>query len=151
MVTGTSPALARRARRLARGERGGAVVEFALVAPLFLLLVFAAIDVGRAFYTVNQLATAVREGARLAAVQTNPGAAAPQIGAAMRQAAPGLGNAVLTDDMIEISTVADATNPRVVVRVRNYPLRFVTPFSKVLGKSQMTLTREATFRWEMAP
>lgn len=45
-------------------EVGAAIIEFALVAPLLLALVWGIIEAGRAFYTVNSLASAVRDGAR---------------------------------------------------------------------------------------
>jgi Flp pilus assembly protein TadG len=48
-----------------RSRRGGqAVVEFALILPIFVLLVFAAIEFGRAYYDLHLLTTAAREGAR---------------------------------------------------------------------------------------
>ena len=43
---------------------GQALVEFALVLPIFLLLLFGLIDVGRLVYTWNALNQAAREGAR---------------------------------------------------------------------------------------
>lgn len=51
-----------------RNQKGQAVVEFALVLPLLLLLVFGATEFSRAWLTVNVLTAAAREGARLAAV-----------------------------------------------------------------------------------
>jgi Flp pilus assembly protein TadG len=39
-------------------------VEFALILPVFLLIVFAAIEFGRAYYVMHLLASAAREGAR---------------------------------------------------------------------------------------
>ncbi len=48
----------------ARNERGTAVVEFAIVAPLLLMLVFGIIDFGRLIETKTVLADAAREGAR---------------------------------------------------------------------------------------
>jgi Flp pilus assembly protein TadG len=48
--------------------RGQALVEFALVAPLFFLLLFAIIDFGRYVYYVQILNNAAREGARYAIV-----------------------------------------------------------------------------------
>lgn len=53
------------ARRRARGQ---ALVEFALVAPIFLLMLFSVIEFGRAVYTVHALNNAAREGARYAIV-----------------------------------------------------------------------------------
>lgn len=52
-----------------RRTRGQALVEFALVLPLFLLIVFGAIDVGRFVYGHSTLSQAAREGARLGAVE----------------------------------------------------------------------------------
>jgi len=46
------------------GRSGQAVVEFALVLPIFILLVFGAIEFGRAYYTLHLLTNAAREGAR---------------------------------------------------------------------------------------
>jgi Flp pilus assembly protein TadG len=52
-----------------RRSRGQALVEFALVVPLFFLLVFGLIDLGRAIYVNNSMAEASREGARWGSVQ----------------------------------------------------------------------------------
>ena len=52
----------------ARASRGNAVVEFALVLPLLLLVLFGITEFGRMLMTTNMLNTASREGARLAAV-----------------------------------------------------------------------------------
>lgn len=53
----------RRLRQLGQG-----LVEFALVAPLFFLLLFAIIEFGRVVYYVQMLNNATREGARYAIV-----------------------------------------------------------------------------------
>lgn len=59
----------RRARHGARrGSRGQALVEFALVAPIFFLILFAIIDFGRYVYYVQILNNAAREGTRYAIV-----------------------------------------------------------------------------------
>lgn len=51
--------------------RGQTLVEFALVIPVFILLLFGLLDLGRAVYSNNTLSQAAREGARLAAVEAN--------------------------------------------------------------------------------
>lgn len=58
----------RRVRRAKRnkGRRGAAVVEFAIVAPLFFLLVLGFIELGRAFMVQQVLTNASRVGARQA-------------------------------------------------------------------------------------
>jgi Flp pilus assembly protein TadG len=53
---------------VALDRRGNAVIEFALILPLLLAVVFGITEFGRAWMTVNTLATATREGARLAVV-----------------------------------------------------------------------------------
>lgn len=57
----------------ARGRRdrtrGQALVEFALVVPLFLLVVFGIIDGGRLIFINNSLSEATRDGARWGSVQ----------------------------------------------------------------------------------
>jgi Flp pilus assembly protein TadG len=52
-------------------SRGQGLVEFALVLPVFLLLLFGALDGARLVYTYNTLSQAAREGARVAAVETS--------------------------------------------------------------------------------
>jgi TadE-like protein len=54
--------------RLGRRTRGQALVEFALVAPIFFLLLFSIIELGRAVYYIQMLNNAAREGARYAIV-----------------------------------------------------------------------------------
>jgi Flp pilus assembly protein TadG len=49
-------------------KRGQALVEFALVFPLLLLIVFGIIDAGRLIYTYNTVANSARNGARVAIV-----------------------------------------------------------------------------------
>ena len=48
--------------------RGNALIEFALVLPILLLVLFGITELGRMIMTTNVLNTASREGARLAAV-----------------------------------------------------------------------------------
>ncbi len=50
-------------------RRGQTLVEFALVLPIFLLLVFAVIDGGRYIFLSSALSNAAREGARLGSVE----------------------------------------------------------------------------------
>ena len=55
---------ARRSER--RGERSQSLVEFAIIAPLLLVLLFAVVDFGRVIYIYVTLNQAVNEGARTA-------------------------------------------------------------------------------------
>ncbi len=67
------------ARRGLRSERGGVAVEFAIILPVFLLLVFGIVDFGHAWYMKTILQNSCREGARYATryqtkMQRQPGA-----------------------------------------------------------------------------
>ena len=56
-------------RTRATSHRGAVAVEFALIFILLVLLLLAAVEFGRAWYTVNVLSSAAREGARVGAMQ----------------------------------------------------------------------------------
>lgn len=56
------------ARRPLEGQRSQALVEFALVAPIFLFIVFSAIDVSRLLYAYTAISSAARDGARTASL-----------------------------------------------------------------------------------
>jgi Flp pilus assembly protein TadG len=57
-----------------KNERGAALVEFAIVATVFLSVMFGVIEFGRLFWTHNALRDAARKGVRLAAVRKNDAA-----------------------------------------------------------------------------
>jgi Flp pilus assembly protein TadG len=59
----------RRVCRRAPQRRGTAVVEFALIAPLFLLLLFGIIEFGRVVMVQQLITNAAREGARMAVIE----------------------------------------------------------------------------------
>jgi Flp pilus assembly protein TadG len=141
-----SPAVLR--RKLVRrfgSERGAAAVEFALVVPILLLLLFGIIEFGRVYNAQIELSGAAREGVRVMAIQNSPTAAR----AATRQGAPSL-NPALTDSQISILTngpdpssclgAPGATNPTVTVTA-TYPLTFLTGMFgngiTITGKSVM--------------
>jgi Flp pilus assembly protein TadG len=52
-------------------NRGQSLVEFALVLPLFLLILFGIFDIGRGVYAYNTIQNAAREGVRVAIVDQN--------------------------------------------------------------------------------
>jgi hypothetical protein len=68
-----------------RRARGQALPEFALVAPLFFLLLFGIIEAGRFIYYYEVLSNATREGARYAIVN---GAGSDEVGCPTGPAAP---------------------------------------------------------------
>lgn len=54
--------------RSANRRRGQALVEFALILPVLLLIIFGIVDAGRLIYTMNTVGNAARSGARVAIV-----------------------------------------------------------------------------------
>jgi Flp pilus assembly protein TadG len=54
--------------RFVRDTRGQSLIEFALILPMMLVVMFMITEFGRALYTYNVLATAARAGARAAVV-----------------------------------------------------------------------------------
>jgi Flp pilus assembly protein TadG len=58
-------------RRIWHGLRGQTLVEFALVLPVLIAIVFGLLDVGRYVYMSSVVSQAAREGARLAAVEAS--------------------------------------------------------------------------------
>ncbi|MGH8545495.1 MAG: TadE/TadG family type IV pilus assembly protein [Gammaproteobacteria bacterium] len=55
-------------------QRGIATIEFAIAAPVLLLLMLATAELGQAFYTYNTLTKAIRDGARYLSVASDNGA-----------------------------------------------------------------------------
>ena len=62
--------LERACRPCRRNRQGAAVVEFAVVAPIFSMLVFGMIEFGRAIMVEQILTNAAREGARVAVLDS---------------------------------------------------------------------------------
>ena len=93
-------------RRLqGRSDRGASAVEFALVLPLLVAMVFGIIDFSRIFNAEIQLSQAAREGVRLAAIGT-PTYTTDQAVARARLAAPRPG---FTDAEVTVPTVTMCT------------------------------------------
>jgi len=60
-----------RLRRRGRRSRGQSLVEFAVVLPLFVLMLFGVVDAGRMIYLHTVLSQAAREGVRVASVEAS--------------------------------------------------------------------------------
>ncbi len=113
-----------RFRNLTRpSERGTALIEFALVLPLLLVLTLAALDLGRAFLAKNVLHQAAREGVRMRVVMVEPvsGSDIGLVEARVRQVAQGSG---LDPSRIEVSAAAFAGQDSVSVTA---PFTFTFP------------------------
>lgn len=137
-----------------RDERGGVLVEFALVVPLFILLFVAILEYAFAVYTVHVLTAAVREGGRAAAVRSTIVA---NDTAVRRVTVETFNRMLLVGDSLEASDV-DVSTPvapgytiTVAVPPDRYVYRPLTGLGAAVGLAGRSLARNATFRWERAP
>jgi Flp pilus assembly protein TadG len=129
-------------RRRRDSARGQGTVEFALVLPIFMLLVFAIIDGGRVVYANNELAQATRVVARVASTacfQTTPScdvSSGPIAAAIASQRSSALVAATWTVSCFDTATNAASaickTGDRVVVAASS-PFGFVTPVASSIG------------------
>lgn len=112
-----------------KGERGQAMVEFALVLPIFLLVVFAIVDFGMGFHAWITVTNASREGARIGVV----GADAATIEAKVRSTAASLNH----DEYLTVvvtNAVDQGGDPGESVSVTaDYDYHLITPLSSIMG------------------
>ncbi|MFE6508973.1 TadE/TadG family type IV pilus assembly protein [Nocardioides sp. NPDC057767] len=106
-----------------RADRGAAAVEFALVLPLLLLVLFGLIDFGRALNAQVTLTQAAREGVRLAALE--------QPGAADRTRAAAEPLTGVTVSITACPANPGPTDDAVVLARQNFT--FVTPIESIAG------------------
>lgn len=111
-------------RKNEQGERGQGLVEFALVIPLFLLLVFAIVDFGMAFHSWITVTNSAREGARIGSV----GADAATITQRVKDTAGSLDNSNLS---VTVTNAQGASGQDVSVAV-TYDYQLITPLSNVI-------------------
>lgn len=129
--------------RLIEEEHGAAIVEFALVLPILLLVLWGIVDIGRAFYTLNSLASALREGARTAAVMaTNPSTAANKT----------VVRTTVKQSFAPIGPPLDTTLVTVTVAGRQVTVAARYDFAPLaLVGWTFPINRSSVFRWEQAP
>lgn len=135
-------------KRWLRRDRGGAIVEFALVVPLFVMLVWGTIMFSRAYTRLNALHTALREGARMAAADQYADSASHRtaIKARMRDFSTAFGFPIDTG-LVTVAYVPGGAD--VTVSVTAYPIFAGLNF--IGGLSSITVTRSVVFRHEFAP
>jgi Flp pilus assembly protein TadG len=138
------------------GEDGAALVEFALVLPILVLLLFSMLDFGKAFnYWIDETHLA-NEGARWAAVNKNPGGGSLQQYIQSQATTPELrnGGTASVPNPAEVcisfpngtSNVGDPV--RVSVSVNYNWLPFI---GNQTGVTQASLTGSSTMRLEALP
>ncbi len=103
-----------------------------MILPIFLLLLFAMVDFGRGFYTWLLVTNAAREGARVAAVQSDNATINTRIYASFCNNYPsscGLEPGKLT---ITKTNVLGARGTPVVINL-SYAFEFVTPIGNIIA------------------
>lgn len=135
--------LATRARRLRGREEGQAMVEFALIAPLLILILFAVIQFGVIFNDYIALTDATRMGARKAAVSRFEPSPAAAVEAKVRASATDLDMDKLDVDVTVSPAWANGADVTVKATYQ-VPL----PVGTLLGLNDITLTSETTERVE---
>lgn len=134
---------AKRIRNTLEHEKGQSLVEFALVVPMLLLLVFGIAEFGRAWMTQNILTGAAREAVRLLAVPAPPGGPA----AANARAIAVLASAGITTATISVNNALVAFDPVSVTVTYNFPV-VVVGFIPGLNNATFPLASTTTMRRE---
>ena len=138
-----------RNRKIRRGERGSTLVEFAIGATVFLTVMFAVIEFGRALWVHNALADAARRGVRYAVVHTAADSAA--VKNVVVYGDPAGGSTPLVDNL-STSNVNVAysgfglSGGTATVSISNYQFQFVVPIvstSISMPSYSTTLTAES--------
>ena len=102
------------------GERGAAAIEFALILPILVILVFGVIEFGRVFNAQISITNAAREGARYMAIHNS----APGARTAAANAAPSLTPA-LSVGSVDVGPCVLGSPVTVTVR---YTVDFITGY-----------------------
>lgn len=142
-------------RRFLKRDRAAAIVEFALVVPLFVLLVTGVIMFSRAYTRLNALNASLRDGARMAAAEQFPDLVPVQtkIKTRMYQFSSAFGFPIDTTRVTITYTPPSGSPPTggqdVTVSVANYPLFAGMNF--LGGLQNILVTRSVVFRHEWAP
>lgn len=124
-------------RRPAGTDGGAAAVEFALLLPIVLIVIFGIIDFGRAFNAQLALNAGAREGARVLALNTGDATSATQNGATPLM-------------NVSVSPISCTTSTDSYASVTaSYAFSYITPLSplmQLIGASALTspITLHAT-------
>jgi Flp pilus assembly protein TadG len=133
-------------------DAGQTLVEFSLILPLMLVMLFALVDFGRGFYTWLVITNAAREGARAGATQQSTAEITTRVYGAI---CDGNGGCGLDKNKLAI-TVTNAQGDRgeTVDVALKYDFDFVTPIGNILvlmggsSLSEPTISAHASMRLE---
>ncbi|MGG3468012.1 TadE/TadG family type IV pilus assembly protein [Neobacillus pocheonensis] len=122
-----------------KSEKGQSLVEFALVLPLLILLLFGIIDFARVFHVYLTMDHAGREAARAASIGNDD--------TTIRNTAVSDAASIgLTADKVAISPGSRSSGSKVSITI-TYPITFLTPvIGEIVGS--LNLTDTTTMRVE---
>jgi len=130
-----------RRHRIIKSEKGASAVEFALILPILIILVFGIVQFGIAYNNYIALTHAAREGARLAAVGKYEELGVDEFEERVRESAPTV--------QIETITVENpdgiSIGSKIVITVTGKVLNIEIP---LVGSWPVQLTSQATMRRE---
>jgi Flp pilus assembly protein TadG len=136
---------------LSKSERGAAAVEFALLVPLLMMLVFGIVDFGYMMNRNTMLANAAREGVRAASL----GATADEVTATVEHALTKMDGEVtvtvscLKPDGVACSAYsADAASGGTAAVDVDYDYHWVTPAGEIFGGETQHLSQTSEMRIE---
>ena len=121
-----------------KSERGQSLVEFALILPLFIIVLFGIMEFGRLWEMTNLITSASREGARVAAIS---GSSQSQ---AINAAQHVLSAANIDDATVSVAGPNSESEVSVTVTVHYTPLTG----SIIPGFDQFSISRSTIMRWE---
>lgn len=134
-------------RKKNRREDGQAMVEFALILPIFLLILCGILDFGWLFYNQLSLNNACREGARYAVVHTAEDAGTQAIINHINDTTTTVFANDGVDITVEYTSPADPTSGDIKVSLQA-DISFFTPvLSSILGKEK-TITSTVVMKVE---
>jgi Flp pilus assembly protein TadG len=134
-----------KASLFARSERGTQLVELAIVLPVLILMLGAAAEFGRFFYTYQTLAKATRAGARYLTTESAAGSNDPQAENLVVYGDPaGDGSPVvegLTTGQVRITRTGgtSAFPERVTVKIVGYTYEPLFDLGKLVGNRSLSL------------
>jgi hypothetical protein len=121
-----------------KSERGQSLVEFALILPLFMIVLFGIMEFGRLWEMSNLITSASREGARVAAIS---GSSQSQ---AINAAQHVLSAANIDDATVTVSGPNSESEVSVTVTLPYTPLTG----SIIPGLDNFSISRSTIMRWE---
>jgi Flp pilus assembly protein TadG len=134
-------------RKLREDSRGQALVEFALVVPILMLLLLGIVDFARAWNVYEVLTDAAREGARVIVVDN--GLSNDDAIIRIQEAGARAGITIAATDVqiteTDLTTGSKATTVRIEYQHR---LQFVGALMSLVGDGNITLVTEFSMRNE---